>query len=74
MRLKQEVLQKINKPRPRALLGLALGVTEQAIIRYIKKNSPRLTNADALKVIREETNLLDAEILEEETQPETVPA
>lgn len=66
MKLKTEVLELIKEPRIRVLLQLALDVTEQTIIRYIKVNSDDLTKAAALRVIKEETGLPEDEILEME--------
>jgi hypothetical protein len=63
MKLTQIALDKIRNPRIRARLVLALGVTDQSIINYIKDNRDELTKAAALKVIREETGLSDSEIL-----------
>lgn len=65
MKLTQLALQKINDPKIRVRLQVALSVTEQTIIRYIKANKEDLTMAAALAVIREETGLTDEEILEE---------
>lgn len=65
MKLTQKALSKIKDPKIRALLVIALGVTDQSIMNYIKSNSDELTKAAALKVIREETGLADDQILEE---------
>jgi len=68
MKLKKKALAAINTPKTRSLLALALGHTEQWIIQLIKKNGSNssLTTMAALKVIRQETGLTDAEILQEE--------
>jgi hypothetical protein len=66
MKLTQKALDKIRNPKVRALLVIALGVTDQSIMNYIKSNSDELTKAAALKVIREETGLDDSQILIEE--------
>lgn len=63
MKLTQKALSQINKPQVRIRLAIALNVTEQSVIRYIKSNSDELTKAAALAVIREETKLKDKEIL-----------
>lgn len=65
MQLTQIALNKIKNPRVRARLVIALGVTDQSIMNYIKDNRDELTKAAALKVIREETGLTDKQILEE---------
>lgn len=46
-----------------------LGVSTTSMYRYVSTNDPVLTQASALKVIREETGLTDQEILEEEKEP-----
>lgn len=63
MKLTSLALDKIRDKRIRALLALALDVTDQSIVNYIKGNSDELTKAAALKVIREETGLTDDQIL-----------
>lgn len=71
MKLSKRALKGIKKSAPRLKLALAMGFSEQWIVRVIatnKSNGP-LTTASALKVIREETGLTDAEILEEEKAP-----
>lgn len=65
MQLTQIALNKIKHPHVRARLVIALGVTDQSIMNYIKDNRDELTKAAALKVIREETGLTDKQILEE---------
>lgn len=64
MKLSSNALEMIDKPAVRIRLALALDVTEQTVIRYIKGNKPELTQAAALRVIREETGLTDEQILE----------
>jgi phage host-nuclease inhibitor protein Gam len=66
MKLTQIALDKIRNPRIRVRLAMALGVTDQSIMNYIKDNRDELTKAAALKVIREETGLVDSQILTEE--------
>lgn len=46
-------------------LAEAIGVSNPTVYQYIRENNDELTKAAALKVIREETGLTDAEILEE---------
>lgn len=65
MKLTQIALQRIRDKKIRALLALALNVTDQSIVNYINRNHDFLTKAAALKVIREETGLNDDQILEE---------
>jgi len=67
MRLNENVLKQIHNKRTRLRLAVALDLTEQAIIKYIKNNNENLTKAAALKVIREDTGLTDADILESNT-------
>lgn len=68
MRLKYEILQKINTPKIRVALAQRLGVTEASIINYIKRNSDNLTKAAALQIIREALRLSDEQLLEEDLQ------
>lgn len=69
MILTKKALNEINVTETRLKLGLALKVTEQAVIRYITENKEDgpLTKASALKVIREETGFIDNQILLEAT-------
>lgn len=69
MSINAEIAARLNTPRTRSRLALALGCTEQTIIRYIKDCSDNLTKAAALMVIREETGLSDEEILSVEIEP-----
>jgi hypothetical protein len=62
--LTQDVLKKINNVHARLRIAMALGLTEQSVIRYIELNHSNLTKAKALEVIRELTGLSDSEILE----------
>jgi hypothetical protein len=63
--LTQNAIKKINNVGTRLKIAIALGVSEQTIIRYISENHENLTKAAALKVIREETSFTDEEILED---------
>jgi hypothetical protein len=69
MKLTQIAIQRITDSRslPKKLQAV-LGVSRVTIWRYIKDNSDELTKAAALVVIREETGLSDAEILEPEPE------
>jgi hypothetical protein len=66
MKLSEKALQEINNPNTRLKLALALGLTEQSIIRLISKNHDALTKAAALKVIKSETGMKESQILVEE--------
>jgi hypothetical protein len=68
MRLTQTALDKIKKPAIRMRIAVALGITDQAVIKLIKRRSDNLTKIAAIQVIREETGLSDEQILEE-TEP-----
>jgi hypothetical protein len=72
MQLSADVLKKIAAPDIRRKLTVALDVTDQTVVRYIKDNSDDLTKAAALKIIRQVTGLTDEQILVEEVQ--AVPA
>lgn len=65
MKLKKVILDVIMDKRIRRKLAEALDLTDQAIIKYIKRNDDNLTKAAALKVIREELKMSDDQILEE---------
>ncbi|MBS1915712.1 MAG: hypothetical protein JST87_05505 [Bacteroidetes bacterium] len=68
MKLTSRALRLINNKDTRLRLALALGFTEQWVIKLIddnKDNGP-LTTAKALQVIKGETKLTDTEILIEE--------
>jgi hypothetical protein len=66
MILTKKALKRINTIEMRLKLGLALKVTEQAIIRYITNNDEDgpLTKASAMMLIKKETGLTDSEILD----------
>jgi hypothetical protein len=65
-RLTETALDAIlmHSPKIKSRLALALNCSEGSINRYIRENDDNLTKAAALEVIREETGLTDAEILE----------
>lgn len=68
MKLTNEIITKLLASRDfRLALASALGFTEIWIDRLIDKNKSNgpLTTAKSLQVIRKETGLVDAEILEE---------
>lgn len=67
MKLTQRVLEALkNNKTARARLQLGLDRSEYTINRYIFSNDVMLTTAAALKIIREETGLSDAQILDKE--------
>lgn len=63
MALTNEALEKINQPTIRMKIALALGVTEQSVIKAIKVNSDVLTKFAAMKVIKKETGLTESQII-----------
>lgn len=69
MKLKKDVLQRLNGNKGLGLIMLALGCSHSAARDYVRDNSDNLTKAAMLKALREEFGLLDAEILEEEKVP-----
>lgn len=72
MRLTQKALQQINTTQVRLRLAMQFDCTERWISQLIKENQSDgdLTKASALNIIREQTGLSDAEILEEDKQTE----
>lgn len=68
MKIRQEILERINNPVTRTKIAMALGQGEQSVVVLVRNNAPNgsLTKAAALKVIREETGLGYDEILEDE--------
>ena len=66
IRLTAVALQAIRDRSPgiKSKLALALGCSEGSINRYLRTNDDALTKAAALEVIRNETGLTNAEILE----------
>lgn len=72
MKLKKVVLMAIRGNTDlRRKVQDALGVSSPTMVKKLQDNSDDLTKAAALKVIREELNLTDEEILEEDTVPQT---
>jgi hypothetical protein len=71
MKLTKKAAKQISNKTIRTKLALALETTDQSIRNYIKanKNNGPLTTFTALKVIKAETDLKDAEILEGEPVP-----
>jgi transcriptional regulator with XRE-family HTH domain len=65
MKLTQKALSLIKaEPVRRLEIAIALGVSDQTLMRYIKDNDDELTKAAALVEIRKITGLKDSEILE----------
>jgi hypothetical protein len=67
VKLTDTAIQKImdSKSLPKKLAEV-LDVSRVTMWRYLKDNDDSLTKAAALKIIREETGLEDAEILQTE--------
>lgn len=69
MKIKKLVLLAIRgSSETRKRLKEALDITEPTLYRLLSQNDDDLTKAAALKVIREELNLTDEDILEEESE------
>lgn len=70
MKLSNTAIGKITV-RTRNRLALELDCSVPTIDRWIKENEPNgdLTKASAVKIIAEETELDQSEILEESTEP-----
>lgn len=69
MKLSQLALLKVkSNKRLRNRIAFELDKTSMTIFRWIKENDANLTRADVLQMIREETGLKDAEILEDVTK------
>src|SRR5690242_19569560 len=67
MKLKQEVVDKLNNPPTRRRISAKLkSCGDQAIYKHLRGNSDngRLTKMDALKAIAEETGLTIDQLLE----------
>jgi predicted transcriptional regulator len=71
MKIRQEILEKLNVPTYRLRLAQHLGVTEQTIYRHLVNNSSdgELTKMKPLMAISEEIGVPVTEILEEEAVP-----
>lgn len=69
MKIRKLVLMAIKgNTELRRRIKETLGISEPTLYRLINDNSDDLTKASALKVIREELELTDSEILEEEEE------
>lgn len=72
MRLSHTAINTVRGLMPGIIpkLRIALEVdSDSTIYKYVKDNSDNLTKAAALKVIREETGLPDAQLLTESKVP-----
>lgn len=72
MKLSKTALKKIlgSKRALKLKIAIALNCSEGTINRYLRDNDDSLTKAAALIVIREETGLLDSEILVGTIEPQ----
>lgn len=52
-KINEKILDIINRPVHRVQIALRMGVGEQMVTKYIKKNDIRLTQASALNYIKE---------------------
>ncbi len=68
MKIRQNILDIINTPTNRNLIGTRLGVGEQSVALQFRKNSPngRMTKMDALQAISEVSGFPVEDILENE--------
>lgn len=68
MKIKSEILAKVNNPQSRTKIATDLGVGEQTIAYQMRVNADdgRLTKMDALKAIAKESGVDVSEILEQE--------
>ena len=64
MRLTRIALKNINQTHIRPKIALALGVSEQTVIRYIYANHENLTKIAAIEVIVKETGMKQDEIID----------
>lgn len=71
MKIRKEVLQKLDNNRGYGLIMMALNCSFSSARVYIKNNSDDLTKAVALKAIGEELKLTQEEILEAELEGTT---
>lgn len=70
MKLSKKAIKKIKR-ETKQKLAIALGFSEYWVGRLVEKNKKNgpLTTPSALQVIREETGLIDDDILETESAP-----
>lgn len=69
MRLTETAIQALNTVHNRIALAMALGHSEQWILKLLKSNKSNgpLTTITAIQVIKEKTNLTQDEILTDST-------
>lgn len=67
MKINEKVLKIINTVQNRVKIAYDTGVSEQAVINAINRNSDVLTKYQALKSIKEITGLTEDEIIEKES-------
>lgn len=72
MKIKQEVLNRLNNNKGLALVMTTLDCSHSTAREYVKTNSDNLTKAAMLHALREEFGLTDTEILEESPEPTKV--
>lgn len=67
MKIKKEILDKVDNPQSRTKIAMALGQGEQSIASACRANQDNgtLTKMAALKVISEETGIPVDQVLEE---------
>jgi hypothetical protein len=71
MKLKQEIIDRLNNPPTRRRISAKLkSCGDQAIYKHLRGNSEngRLTKMDALKAIADETGLAIDDLLEDSTE------
>lgn len=74
MKLKQEIIDRLNNPPTRRRISAKLkSCGDQAIYKHLRGNAEngRLTKMDALKAIAEETGLSIDDLLEDSTEVKT---
>lgn len=69
MKVKQDILERINNVQSRMGIATRLQTGEQNIVLAIRRNASngRMTKMDFLQAVEAETGILVGEILEEET-------
>jgi len=74
MKLKQEIIDRLNNPPTRRRISAKLkSCGDQAIYKHLRGNAEngRLTKMDALKAIAQETGLSIDDLLEDSTEVQT---
>jgi len=65
MVVKENIYDIINTQQMRLMIALEMNVSEQTVRNWIAGKSEMLTLASVLKVIKEQTGLSEAELLED---------